>query len=176
MRLWKLGIAFLAVALTPSTALAQTPEFFPLGQGSFPSLNSTWQANAVQPNTVLLDLYDDMGILYQSYSTVFEPQAKRAITATGQRPLGLPTTAALVGGATGTRVKLVKIFFAGAPMQKVATIKPPAHWGFGGRLFAAGATVGETSANTTQVVTQIKGLDGKGRRLTVITNVFTNPF
>src|SRR6185295_17909818 len=158
--------------LTPASASAQTPEFFPLGQGSFPSLSSTWQANAVQPNTVLLDLYDDMGILYQSYSTVFEAPSKRTVSATGQRPLGLPSTSALVGGAAGNRVKSVKIFFAGAAMQKVQTVKPPPTWGFAGRFFAAGATVADTSANTTQVVTRIKALDGKGRLLSTFTNVF----
>ena len=161
--------------LTPG-ANAQTPEFIPLSQGSFPSLASTWQANAVAPNTVLLDLYDDEGILYQTYSTVFEPPSKRTVTATGQRPLGLPTVEALVGGAAGKRVKTVKIFFAGAPIQKVRTIRPPAEWGFSGRFFAAGATVAETSAGTTQVVTRIKALDGRGRLLSQITNIFTNPF
>ncbi len=55
-------------------------------------------------------------------------------------------------------------------------MKPPAHWGFAGRFFAAGATVAESSANTTQVVTRIKALDGKGRLLTTLSNVFTNPF
>jgi hypothetical protein len=171
-----LTIGAVSAGLAAPGASAQGPEFFPLGQGSFPSLNSTWQANAVQPNTVLLDLYDDMGILYQSYSTVFEAPSKRTVSATAQRPLGLPSTAALVGGAAGNRVKTVKIFFAGAPTQKVRTVKPPASWGFAGRFFAAGATVAETSANTTQVVTRIKALDGRGRLLSTITNVFTNPF
>jgi hypothetical protein len=176
MRLWKLGIVVVAWALMPCAANAQTPDFFPLGQGAFPSLNSTWQANAVQPDTVLLDLYDDMGVLYQSYSTVFEAPSKRTVSATGQRPLGLPSTAALVGGAAGSRVKTVKIFFTGAPTQKLPTIKPPPAWGFAGRFFAAGVTVAETQANTTQVVTRIKALDGRGRLLATITNVFTNPF
>src|SRR5688572_14803281 len=123
-------LATASAVVSAPAATAQTPEFFPLGQGSFPSLASTWQANAVQPNTVLLDLYDDEAILYQTYSTIFEPPSKRTVSATGQRPLGLPTVEALVGGAAGKRVKTVKIFFAGAPMQKLATIKPPAHWGF----------------------------------------------
>ena len=37
------------------------------------------------------------------------------VTALGYRPLGLPTTAALVGGVAGTRVKTIKIFWAGLP-------------------------------------------------------------
>jgi hypothetical protein len=73
-------------------------------------------------------------------------------------------------------VKTVKIFFAGAPTQKVRTVKPPAAWDFAGRFFAAGATVAGSSANTTQVVTRIKGLDGRGRLLFTLSNVFTNPF
>lgn len=169
-------IAAPLVGIAAPSANAQTPEFFPLGQGSFPSLASTWQANAVQPNTVLLDLYDDEGILYQTYSTIFEPPSKRTVSATGQRPLGLPTVEALVGGAAGRRVKTVKIFFAGAPTQRVRTVRPPAHWGFNGRFFAAGATVDPSFANTVQVVTRIKALDGRGRLLTTLTNVFTNPF
>lgn len=169
-------IATLVCAVVAAAAKAQTPEFIPLGQGSFPSLASTWQANAVAPSTVLLDLYDNEGILYQTYSTVFEPPSKRTVSATGQRPLGLPTVEALVGGAAGKRVKTVKIFFAGAPTQRVRTVRPPAQWGFTGRFFAAGATVAETSANATQVVTRIKALDGRGRLLSQLTNVFTNPF
>lgn len=162
--------------LAAAPAAAQTPDFVALGQGPFPSLASTWQANAVAPNTVLLDLYDDEGILYQSYSTTFEAPSKRTVSATGQRPLGLPTVAALAGGAAGKRVKTVKIFFAGAPPQKVRTVRALPGWGFAGRFFAAGANVAETSANRTQVVTMIKALDGHGRLLSKLTDVFTNPF
>ena len=35
---------------------------------------------------------------------------------------------------------------------------------------------GDSSANTTQVVTRIKALDGRGRLLFTLSNVFTNPF
>jgi hypothetical protein len=169
-------VAAAAAGLATAPAAAQTPDFVALGQGSFPSLASTWQANAVAPNTVLLDLYDHEAILYQSYSTMFEAPSKRTVSATGQRPLGLPTVAALVGGAAGKRVKTVKIYFAGAPAQKVRTVSPLPGWGFAGRFFAAGANVAETSANTTQVVTKIKALDGRGRLLSKLTDVFTNPF
>jgi hypothetical protein len=169
-------LATLAAGLFAPGASAQTPEFIALGQGAFPSLASTWQANAVAPNMVLLDLYDDEGILYQTYSTVFEPPSKRTVSATGQRPLGLPSVEALVGGAAGKRVKTVKVFFAGAPTQKLRTVRPPAEWGFSGRFFATGATVGPTAASTTQVVTRIKALDGRGRLLSQLTDVFTNPF
>lgn len=157
-------------------ARAQTPEFVGLGSGSFPSIASTWQANAVQPNSTLLDLYDPMGILYQSYSSIWEHQGKRGLVATGQRPLGLPTTAALVAGAAGTRVRTVKVFFAGAPMQRLRTVAPPLSWGFRGRFFAAGANLADASAPTAEVVTQIKGLDRRGRRIARVTEVFTNPF
>jgi hypothetical protein len=168
------GTAALGV-IAPSAG-AQTPDFVALGQGSFPSLASTWQANAVAPDTVLLDLYDNEDVLYQTYSTVFEAPSKRTVSATGQRPLGLPTVEALVSGAAGRRVKMVKIFFAGAATQKVRTVRPPAEWGFSGRFFGAGTTVAETFAGTTQVVTRIKALDGRGRLLSQLTNVFTNPF
>jgi hypothetical protein len=168
--------ATLSAGLAAPSANAQTPDFVTLGQGSFPSLASTWQANAVAPNTVLLDLYDDQAVLYQTYSTVFEAPSKRTVSATGQRPLGLPTVAALLAGAAGKRVKTVKIFFAGAPRQKVRTVRPPGKWGFAGRFFAAGANLAEGSANTTQVVTRIKALDGRGRLLSTLTDVFTNPF
>jgi hypothetical protein len=182
----RLGLIVLATAvscgLTAPGAGAQTPEFIPLGQGSFPSLASTWQANALAPSalgpsSVLLDLYDSKAILYQTYMVSF-PTAppKRTVTATGQRPLGLPTAAALVSGTAGKKVKTVKIFFAGAPTQKLATVKPPPAWGFGGRFFAAGTNVADTSAATTRVVTLIKALDGRGRLLSKFTNVFTNPF
>ncbi len=160
-----------------ATATAQGPEFVVLNQGAFPTLTSTWQGLAVTPNNVFLDLYDSKGILYKTYSTVFDqPPPKRTVTAFGHRPLGLPTVAALVAGAAGKRVKTVKIFFDGAPMQKLRTVKAPPEWGFAGRFFAAGANVAESSANTTQVVTLIKAVDGKGRLLSKLGNVFTNPF
>jgi hypothetical protein len=169
-------VASLACGLVASPARAQGPEFVTLGQGSFPALAATWQANAVRPNMALLDLYDSQGILFQSYSTVFEAPGKRTVAATGQRPLGIPTTAALVAGAAGARVKTVKIFFAGAPTQKLRTVRAPAEWGFAGRFFAAGANVAESSASTVEVVAQIKAFDGRGRLLSKLTSVFTNPF
>jgi hypothetical protein len=177
----RLAIALLVapvpVGLTAPTAAAQNPEFIVLGQGSFPSLASTWQGLAVTPNNVFLDLYDSKGTLYQTYMALFDrPPPKRMVNAFGYRPPGLPTVAALVAGAAGKRVKTVKIFFAGAPTQKLATVRPPPEWGFAGRFFAAGTNVAESSAKTIQVVTQIKALDGRGRLLSRVTNVFTNPF
>jgi hypothetical protein len=172
-----LAVAAVSSALPASSAGAQTPEFVVLGQGAFPSLASTWQGLAVTPNNVFLDLYDSKGTLYQTYMALFDqPPPKRRMNAFGYRPLGLPTVAALVAGAAGTRVKTVKIFFAGAPTQKLATVRPPPEWGFAGRFFAAGTNVAESSASTTQVVTQIKALDGRGRLLSKLTNVFTDPF
>src|SRR5688500_8657237 len=120
-------LATAAAVVSAPAASAQTPEVFPLGQGSLPSLASTWQANALQPNTVLSGLSEAEAILDQTYATILERGSERAVGGGGERPLGLPTVEALVGGAAGKRVKTVKIFFAGAPMQKLATIKPPAH-------------------------------------------------
>jgi hypothetical protein len=51
-----------------STASAQGPEFVPLSQGAFPQLTATWRGSAVRPNTIFLDLYDGMGILFQTSS------------------------------------------------------------------------------------------------------------
>jgi hypothetical protein len=55
-------------------------------------------------------------------------------------------------------------------------VPAPAEWGFRARFFAAGAIVPDAFANTTQVVTRIKALDRKGKLLTTLRNVFTNPF
>ncbi len=170
-------MAVCLLGLPAPPASAQAPEFVVLGQGAFPTLSSTWQGLAVTPNNVFLDLYDDEGTLYKTYSTVFDqPPPKRMVSAFGHRPLGVPTVAALVAGAAGKRVKTVKIFFEGAPMQKLRTVKAPPEWGFRGRFFAAGTNVAESSANTTQVVSLIKALDGKARLLSKLSNVFTNPF
>jgi hypothetical protein len=158
-------------------AHAQGPEFVAMGQGALPSLNYTWQALAVRPNQVFIDLYDHEGILRDTFTITFDrAPRKNTVTALGRRPFGPPTQAALVGGATGRRVKTVKIFFDGAPTQKLRTTKAPPEWGFAGRFFGTGATVAESSANTTQVVTLIKALDGKGRLLSKTESVFTNPF
>jgi hypothetical protein len=177
----RLGIALLAAvslsAAAPGAASAQGPEFVPMAQGAFPSLNYTWQALAVRPNQVFIDLYDHEGILRDTFTITFDqPPPKRIATGLGRRPFGLPTQAALVGGATGKRVKTVKIFFDGAATQKLRTVKAPPEWNFAGRFFGTGANVAESSANTTQVVTLIKALDGKGRLLSKTENVFTNPF
>ena len=169
--------ALSACALAAPGARAQGPEFVVLGQGSFPTLNSTWQGLAVRPNNVFLDLYDSKGTLYQTYMALFDqPPPRRFVNAFGYRPPGLPTVCALVAGAAGKRVKTVKIFFDGAPTQKLRTVKAPPEWGFGGRFFAAGANVAQSSASKTQVVTLIKALDGKGGLLSKLNNVFTNPF
>jgi hypothetical protein len=170
-------VATLACGPLASPASAQGPEFVALGQGSFPTLAATWQGIAVRPNTVSLDLYNSEGALFQSYTPQFvQPPPKRSLNALGYRPLGLPTTAALVGGVAGTRVKTVKVFFSGMPAQKLAPVPAPAEWGFRARFFAAGAVVPDEFANTTQVVTKIKALDRKGKLLTTMQNVFTNPF
>src|SRR5687768_9865688 len=110
------GLAILAAlcssAAVAPAASAQGPEFVVLGQGSFPSLSSTWQGLAVRPNNVFIDLYDDEGTLYQTYMALFDqPPPKRIVNAFGYRPLGLPTVAAAVAGASGKRVKAVKILF-----------------------------------------------------------------
>ena len=165
-------------ALAAPAARAQAPEFMVLGQGSFPSLNSTWQALAVQepPRTIFFDLYDDEGSLYFTYAPDFpEPPPKKLVTAISYRPFGLPTVATFVGGVAGTRVKTVKIFFDGAPMQKLRTVKAPPEWNFPVRYFGTGANVAESSANTAQVAKTIKALDGRGRLLSKLTNVLTNP-
>ena len=167
-----------ACALVAPTARAQGPEFVALGQGSFPSLNSTWQALAVRepPRTIFFDLYDDEGSLYYTYAPQFDqPPPKRLVTAISYRPFGLPTVATFVGGIAGTRVKTVKILFDGAPMQKLRTVKAPPEWGFPARYFGTGTNVAESSANTAQVARMIKALDGRGRLLSKLTNVLTNP-
>jgi hypothetical protein len=171
-----LATGLVALVLAPS-ARAQGPEFVPLASGAFPHQALTWQASAIRPNTIFLDLYNHEGILFQTYSPQFvQPPPGKFVNALGYRPGGLPTTSALVGGVAGTRVKQVKIFFTGLPMQKLRTVKAPVEWGYAGRFFAAGAIVAPEFASTTQVVAQIKALDGKGKRLSVQTNVFTNPF
>ena len=172
--------AVVAGALAP-TARAQGPEFVPLGQGSFPSLNSTWQALAINdpynpPRTIFFDLYDDEGSLYYTYAPDFpELPPKKLVTAISYRPFGLPTVATFVGGVAGTRVKTVKIFFDGAPMQKLRTTKAPPEWGFRVRFFGTGTNVAQSSANTAQVAKTIKALDGRGRLLSKVTDVLTNP-
>jgi hypothetical protein len=175
-----MGIALLAAvcagAGAPAGADAQGPEFVPLAQGSFPSLNSTWQALAIRSNSVFFDLYDDEGTLYYTYAPQFDkPPPKRLVTAISYRPFGLPTVATFVGGVAGKRVKTVKVFFDGAPTQRLRTTKAPREWGFAARFFGTGANVAQSSANKVQVVTQIKALDGKGRLLSKLTDVLTNP-
>jgi hypothetical protein len=170
-------IALAAGAVLAPAARAQGPEFVPLNQGAFPSLAATWQASAVRPNTIFLDLYDGQGILFQTYAPKFaSPPPKRGLNALGYRPLGLPTTAALVGGVAGTRVKRVKVVYVDGQVQRPSLIPAPAEWGFGARFFAAGTTVANTAAGTAQVVSRVRGFDRKGRVLITQKNVFTNPF
>jgi hypothetical protein len=169
-----LTIAVAVVAAAP--ARGQGPEFVPLNQGAFPQLAATWQGSAVRPNTIFLDLYDGMGILFQTYAPQFaSPPPKRGVSALGYRPLGLPTTAALVGGTAGTRVKRVKVVFVDGQVLKPPLVPAPPEWGFRARFFAVGTTVADTAANTVQVVSRVRALDRKGKVLTTQTNVFTNP-
>jgi hypothetical protein len=166
-----------AQAAVAAPARAQGPEFIPLAQGAFPSLASTWQALATRPNVSLFDIYDADGILRDSYAnTWLSPVGKRRLAAVGYRPYGLPSAAAYVHGIAGRKVTRVKVFFAGAAMQKVPTVKAPPEWGFGSRFFAAGTTLPDAAAATLQAVTQIKALDRKGRLVGKLTSFFTNPF
>jgi hypothetical protein len=170
-------VALVSAAVLAPAARAQGPEFVPLNQGAFPSLAATWQGSAVRPNTIFLDLYDGMGILFQTYSPQFASlPPRRGLNALGYRPLGLPTTAALVGGVAGTRVKRVKVVYVDGQVQRPPLVHAPSEWGFGARFFAAGTTVADTAASTPQVVTRVRALDRKGRVLSTQTKVFTNPF
>lgn len=170
-------VATLGCGLLAPAARAQGPEFVPLAQGAFPQLGYTWQGLALRPNAVTLDLYNSEGALFQSYTPAFDqPPPKRSVSALAYRPVGLPTTAALVAGVAGTKVKTVKVFFSGLPTQKLAPVPAPAEWGFRARFFAAGATVPDAFATTTDVVTKIKTLDRKGKLLTTLQGVFTSPF
>lgn len=169
-----LGAAAIAAAAAPASA--QGPEFVPLGAGAFPQLGYTWQANAVVPNQVLFDLYDHEGILRQTYTASFEPVSKRTLSALGNRPFALPTTASAVYGVAGTRVKKVKIVYVDGQRQALTPTPAPSEWGFAGRFFATGITVADASAATTQVVARIRAIDRKGKVVFTQTNVFTNPF
>jgi hypothetical protein len=174
MPLWLAAIATLLIA---APARGQGPEFVPLGQGAFPALAATWQASVVRPNTVLLDLYDYQGILFQTYAPQFAtPPPKRGVNGLGYRPLGLPTTASLVAGVAGTRVKTVKIVYVDGQVQRPPLVHAPVEWGFRARFFGIGAIVSDAHASTIQVVARIRALDRKGRRVATQTNVFTNPF
>jgi hypothetical protein len=172
-----LPAALATAALAAPTAQAQGPEFVPLNQGAFPQLAATWQGSAVRPNTIFLDLYDGMGILFQTYSPQFaSPPPKRGVNALGYRPLGLPSTASLLGGVAGTRVKRVKLVYVDGQVQKPPLVPAPPEWGFRARFFAGGTTVADAAANTVQVVSRVRALDRKGKVLVTQTNVFTNPF
>jgi hypothetical protein len=159
-----------------SAAEAQGPEFVPVSQGSSPSISSTWQALAVTPNQIFFDLYNDEGALYQTYATEFQAPSKRTVTAVGQRPLGLPTVAASVSGVAGKRVRKVRIHFRGGMVVRRKTVGAPREWGFAGRFFAAGVSVGDAYANTTQVATRIDAVDRDGRVLSKQRSIFTDPF
>jgi hypothetical protein len=170
-------LACAASALLTPAAQAQGPEFVPLNQGAFPSLAATWQASAVRPNTIFLDLYDAQGSLFQTYAPQFSaPPPKRAVNALGYRPLGLPTTASLVGGVAGTRVKRVKVVYIDGQIQRPPLVPAPVEWAFRARFFAAGTTVADRFASTSQVVSRIRAFDRRGDRVATQSNVFTNPF
>jgi hypothetical protein len=170
-------IATLGCALGADPARAQSPDTVALGQGSFSQLGFTWQANAARPNGILFDFFNSEGTLSDSYETSFaQAPPKRGLSAVGQRPFGLPTTAAVVYGVAGTRVKKVKLLFVGGLRRTLQPAPVPANWGFSGRFFAAGVTIGDAFAGTTQAVTRIRALDRKGRVVSTLTNVFTNPF
>ncbi len=169
--------ALVVAAFTGSPAHARSPDFVPLSQGSFPQLGFNWQANAARPNGLLFDFINGEGILTDSYEATFDgPPPKRGLSAIGQRPFGLPSTAAVVYGVAGTRVKKLKLRFVGGLRQTLRPVSVPADWGFAARFFATGVTIGDGFATTTQAVTRIRALDRKGRVLATLTNVFTNPF
>ena len=168
-------VVSLLAGATPATAHA--PEFVPLSSGNFVTPPVRWEALAVRPSTIFLDLYDVENILFQTYNLQFAaPPPKKGVSALGYRPPGLPSTAALLGGVAGPRVKTVKVLFRGAPAQKLKPTPVPAEWDFRARFFATGAVVAESAAGLTQVVRKIKALDRKGKLLSTQAEIFTNPF
>ena len=173
----RLALALLGPLMLATPATAPAQDFVALGQGAFPQLGLTWQANAARPNGVLFDFLNSEGTLTDSYESAFQTAPpKRGLSAIGQRPFGLPSTAAVVYGVAGTRVRKLKLRFVGGIRRTLKPARVPAGWGFAGRFFATGETIAEQFAATTQAVTRIRALDRKGTPVATVTDVFTNPF
>ena len=79
-------LAGVALALSSPAVRAQEPEFTSLGGGTFPSLDSTWRANAVQPDTTLLDLYDNRGTKVRTVKIVFLGATRQRLRTVAARP------------------------------------------------------------------------------------------
>ena len=176
MRIAGRAVVVIALLMPASVAHAQAPDFAPLGQGAFPQLGFTWQANAAPPNGILFDFFNGEGSLSDSYETTFTAPPRRGMNAVGQRPFGLPSTAAVVYGVVGAKVKKVKLAFVGGARRTVKPVSVPAAWGYPGRPFALGLTIEDRFASQTQVVSRIRGLDRKGKVVFTTTDLFTNPF
>lgn len=157
------AITLAAIALSPAPAEAMTQRIN-LGQGQIAAPAGTWKATAVPKGDILVDLRDRSGTLRQTYSGRFESNFRATqMETSGMRPEGMPSRQAVLVGATGLRIRKVKIFIRGGGTKVVRTVASPRDWGVRNRLFATVFNVRAPFRNTLIAATKIQGLDARGK-------------
>ena len=166
----KVGFALAAVlsaamALTlAASATGATTQRINLGGGQIAAPAGTWKATAVPRGDILVDLRDRSGALRQTYGGRFERNFRATqMETTGMRPEGMPSRQAVLVGATGLRIRKVRIFIRGGGKKVVRTVPSPRDWGVRNRLFATVFNVRAPFRNTLIAATKIQGLDARGK-------------
>ncbi|MGC1166092.1 MAG: hypothetical protein WA862_08285 [Solirubrobacterales bacterium] len=171
------AVALLVLLAVGATAVsAADSQRVPLGHGALSAPKGSWEAIAVPRGSILIDVFEADGAVSQTYGKSYGDVPPRGLRAYGFRPGGLPTRHGLLAGATGERIRKVKIYLKGGATRSVRTIASPADWEVANRLYALGFTIPASYKANLRVVTKIEGLDSAGRLISTLRAVPTGSY
>jgi len=178
---WVAASAIAALLAYAAPAGAQTQEV-PIAGGtlSAPPDTLSWSASAIPQGletastSVLVDVASSSG-RSQAYGARFvgaNVPARGIDGATEFRPFERPTRAAIVVGATGRRVRAVKIYFRDGGKKRARTRAGAGDWGTSYRYFAVGRVVSASRAGARRVTQKIEALDADGDVLSTTREIY----
>jgi len=147
-----------------------------LGQGALSAPNGSWEAIAVPRGSILIDVFEADGSDSQTYGKAFGDVPPRGLRGYGFRPGGLPTRHGLLAGASGERIRKVKIYLKGGAIRSVRTVASPADWKVANRLYAIGFTIPARYKTDLRVVTKVEGFDSGGRLISTLRSIPTGSY
>lgn len=168
--------ALLALLVLSATVSAADSQRVPLGQGVLSTPKGSWEAIGVPRGSILIDVFEADGSASQTYGKAFGDVPPRGLRGYGFRPGGLPTRHGLLAGATGDRIRKVKIYLKGGSTRSVRTVASPADWEIANRLYATGFTIPARYKTDLRVVTKVEGFDSAGRLISTLRSIPTGSY
>jgi hypothetical protein len=143
-----------------ATSEAASTQRINLGGGSIAAPAGSWKAIGVPRGDILVDLFDASGNLRQTYGGRYERNFRPTqMETSGMRPQGMPSRQAILVGATGAKIRKVKIYIRGGGTKVVRTVASAPDWGVRNRLFAVVFNVRAAFRNQLIAATKVEALN-----------------